>query len=194
MKPCENPFRSSCVDGVRYTSLSLTTKRLYERFCILDYKAAIVGDHGRGKSTLLRAVGQLLNDDSVPTTLVFINDTVPFPRNRQKSLVKNLNAETVVLIDGIDLLSKLRRRRFLRYLSKRCKGVLAVSHSRPGLPILTECISSSELLKRIVKTLLDDHGLSMIENAMIENVFQRHKGNIRDCLSELYDIYADNYV
>ncbi|MCK5000542.1 MAG: hypothetical protein KAS23_13450 [Anaerohalosphaera sp.] len=191
MKPCDNPFRSCRVDAVEFVSFDHTVEQLYENFCRMDYKAAIVGQHGRGKSTLLRQIAQRLNSDSVPARLIFINDTVPFTSSMQKSFIRDIHPDSVVLVDGIDQLGWFRRHRLLRCLSKKCRGILVVSHGRSKLPTLTECTSSPELLTQLVKTLLSHQSLPMIDNAMIKDIFQRHNGNIRNCLSELYDYYAD---
>jgi hypothetical protein len=71
----------------------------------------------------------------------------------------------------------------VRLRTRRAGGLVITSH-RPGLlPTLFECTTSPELLAEIVGEL---------SGADLEagELYERHRGNVRDALRELYDRWA----
>ena len=59
----------------------------------------------------------------------------------------------------------------------------------PGLlPTLFECTTTPSLLKELVGG-LRPHG-HVVSDGLLDELYHRHHGNLRDCLRELYDLYA----
>ncbi|MCU0915380.1 MAG: hypothetical protein MUC88_12565, partial [Planctomycetes bacterium] len=58
----------------------------------------------------------------------------------------------------------------------------------PGLlPTLLECSTSPALLETIVDE-LQPHPVTPVRS--LNDLYERHQGNLRECLRELYDLYA----
>ena len=97
-----------------------------------------------------------------------------------------LGGDDIVLFDGADLMSRLAWARFKRR-TRRAAGLIVTSH-RPGvLPTLIECRTTPELLDDIVVQILGD-GAGLGE--LPHRLFEKHQGNLRDALRELYDMYS----
>jgi hypothetical protein len=61
------------------------------------------------------------------------------------------------------------------------------SHGTAGPPVLCECGTSATLLHAIVAR-LPDHG-GRIDAEAVATAFERHGGDLRESLSDLYDHY-----
>ena len=89
-------------------------------------------------------------------------------------------------LDGAEQLGAIAWLRF-RWRARRAGGLIVTTH-RPGrLAALIECTTSVGLLDRIIQCLEPD-GLATAPPAA--ELFTRHRGNLRDALRELYDVYA----
>jgi hypothetical protein len=108
---------------------------------------------------------------------------VPFKRIRQ-----TLNTETfdVLLIDGADHLNGLVWRWIKGATKRRNIGLVVTSHTPGMLPTLVECSTSAKLLSDIVTRLTPN----TTDPQLIENIYHKHNGNIRDAIRQLYDITA----
>ena len=89
-------------------------------------------------------------------------------------------------LDGAEQLGTVAWRRF-RWQTRRAGGLIIATHTPGRLPTLIECTTSVGLLERIIHRLAPD-GLDAESPAA--ELFARHRGNIRDALRELYDVYA----
>ncbi|HYN20696.1 MAG TPA: hypothetical protein VE078_07040, partial [Thermoanaerobaculia bacterium] len=96
--------------------------------------------------------------------------------------LRSLKPDDFVLLDGADLLGPLSWLR-VRWCCRRAGGLVITSH-RPGLlPTLLECETTPELLAEIVNELAG-------ESTQVEELFARHRGNLRTALRDMYDGYA----
>ena len=144
--------------------------------------AALEAPHGHGKSTLLLALAAALAAVERPVTMVRV-------RGWQDAWVTCRAVITAprrmaVFIDGWEQLGLLAAplRAAARVLHR---PLLVTSHRPTGLPVLRECATTPDLLRAIVARLPDRGG--PVDEADIAAAFERHGGNLRESLSDLYD-------
>lgn len=183
MRASDNPFASDRVLSIRYEFPEGEAGTLLARLARLRYRAAIVGPHGTGKTTLLEDLETPLARLGFRVTRLRLDaEHRRFPR---ECLAATFDARDLVCLDGAEQLDWARWMLF-RWRTRRAGGVLITSHRRGRLPTLIECTTSPELLDRIVNRLAPRaEGLRTPVG-----LFARHHGNLRDALRELYDVYA----
>jgi hypothetical protein len=144
---------------------------------------AIVGPHGHGKSTLLAALTTAAGRAGFATTAVRVRSPLDSWRPIAAALASPGGG--VLACDGweralpgtalvVRLLAAARRLR-----------VVVTTHCRRGLPVLVRCDTSPALLDELVAR-LPDHG-GLIGGADIDEAYERHAGNLREALCDLYD-------
>lgn len=177
-----NPFRTERVHQVRYRPQGVTWAALIERLQRLRYRAAIVGPHGHGKTTLLEDLRPRLHELGLRTHLLFLNgDDAPAPPPGWLDTLADLSPRDVVLVDGYDLLGPVARWR-LRRRTRRAGGLIVTTHRRCALPTLVRCTTDAALLGELV----DQLGQPLPAPALAD-LHRRHRGNLRFALRELYD-------
>jgi hypothetical protein len=186
MKARENPFATDRVLRVRYRPQGWTWQQLLARLESMSYRGAIVGPEGRGKTTLLEDLGERLAETGFGVRpLRLTRESPAFDGAFVRDSLRSLSARDVILFDGAEQLGRLAWWRFVRG-SRSARGLVITSH-RPGLlPTLVRCETSAPLLRGIVQDLHPGGA-----GAGAEDLFARHRGNVRDALRELYDTCAD---
>jgi hypothetical protein len=188
MRARDNPFRSDRVLSVRYRLQSGTWKDLLARFEALGRRAAIVGPQGSGKTTLLedlaphfRGKGDSVRDLRLDT------ETPCFEEKFLDDFFASLTPRSVILLDGAEQLGPMAWSRFER----RCRGaggLLVTLHRAGRLPTLLETRTSPELLESLVRQILGDRVGEV--RSLTPRLYEKHEGNLREALRELYDHYA----
>ena len=184
----KNPFASKYTDALPYRFSDTDMVQLMERLAQLDFKAAIIGPHGTGKTTLLEQLGRHLEEKGFPTVPIRFDS-----RNRRlpRGLIHRIKSERTprhaYLIDGVEQLSRLAFAR-LRAAVRTAGAVIVTSHAPCRLPTLITTRTTPELLGALVEELLGTPG-RLPEND-IRRLFHAHGGNIRNALRELYDQWA----
>lgn len=184
----DNPFRAARLDALEFRfSDSLADSswdELLARLETLKFRAAIIGKHGRGKTTLLDQIAPHLKKHGWKIHRLQLNTARrDFSRAQWRSF-SSLGAHDFLLLDGAEQLSTLRWK-FLCWKTRQAGGLLITTH-RPGrLPTLMECQTSPGLLLDLARVLAPQCALD--ENSA-RVLFVRHGGNIRDALRELYDL------
>ncbi len=188
VKPSDNPFRSGCVDGLAYVSpTGETWETIVSRVKAANFRGALVGPHGHGKSTLMHQLA-LIDPPSGLTQHPVIQ--VMADGSNVDEVKRALTAgDGRLFIDGIDLLPW----RLRRGVAHR-REVIVTSHRTTRLPTLVDCETTpgspgagvlGELVGRLspsVRAALGDEGVTALH--------ERHRGNVRDALRELYDRVA----
>lgn len=184
MRARDNPFASERVLEIRYRLPDgWTWESLLDRLAALGWRAAIVGPHGRGKTTLLEDLAPRLEARGFQVRPLSLWDDHPRLRSEDRARLRDLDSRDFVLLDGAEQLGRLSWL-FLKIRCRRAGGLLVTSH-RPGLlPTLLECHTSPGLLAGIVRELT---GEEPPDAADMETLFARHAGNLRSALRELYD-------
>jgi len=102
--------------------------------------------------------------------------------------MSQLRSDEIVLLDGADAIGYLQWSALKRHILGQAAGLIITTH-RPGrLPALIHCATTPQLLGEIVARLLPEK--HDIDGATVESLYNRHQGNIRNCLRELYDLCA----
>jgi hypothetical protein len=184
-RPGENPFRSEVIDGIRFRPQGCTWEDLLERLESLEWRAAIVGAEGTGKTALLDELAERSPRRAARVEL-HGGETDPLPAAVDQ-LPEAPGADTVVFFDGAEQLGPFAWLRFRRRVG-RAAGLVITSH-RPGrLPSLILTTTSPTLLHDLVAEIVPDDIDALAPG--LEALFDRHDGNVRSCLRDLYDLYA----
>jgi hypothetical protein len=188
MRARDNPFATVHLHRIRYRLPDgLTWDEMLEQAASMNWRAAIVGPEGAGKTTLLEDFDPRLRARGFET--VWLRLTQEEPRFSSATLheLESLHAGQVILFDGAEQLSRWAWWRFLR-LARRADGLLITSH-RPGLlPTLVECGTTPQLLAGIVADLLA--ASPEVHRAEASRLHHKHRGNLREALRELYDLWS----
>lgn len=180
MKASENPFRISRLareltfrpewSGLSWESLEQTWQEQGRR-------AAIIGRHGSGKTTLLEAWEERLLAQGEQVVRIFLNC-------QQRSLPSDLSSAiasaTVILVDGAEQLTWLRRRRLLRLAQG--KAWLETRHRRARLPIVANLTPSRAVLRHCLVALGEEVPIDLLEKW-----WQARHQNLREVLLSCYD-------
>ena len=187
MRARNNPFASQRVLKVRYRLSGAVWSQLEERLEALRFRAALVGPHGHGKTTLLEDLGARLEARGFRVRPVTLHEGERrLGPARVAMLFRDPGPRDLLLVDGAEQLDRLAWWS-LRRRSRSAAGIVITSHEPGLLATLHECRTSPELLAGIIQDLLP---CSMGEAPSAAELFVRHRGNLRDALRELYDLYA----
>ena len=177
-----NPFATDRVLQIRYMPQTCTWDELLARLKAMHYRAAIVGTDGTGKTTLIEDIARRLTEQGLSCRSIFVTMDIPVPPGKINEILDG-EGFNVLLIDGADHLKRFVWHLIKRKINRKNAGLVITSHKPHMLPTLIECSTTPALLKEIVT------GLSgQTDDKLIENLYHKHKGNIRDALRELYDI------
>lgn len=184
-RAADNPFASHRIESLSFRRANLDRPALGSHLEQLGGRGAIVGAEGSGKTTLLRELAAGVGDHAV---IASIPGGCPRPwRSLHRQLPMSIDLQHEIFIDGCEQLGAIGWHRLLRR-TQHARSLLVTLH-RPGrLPTLTFCRPSPQLLHDLVAELAPDD-LCALENSL-EPLFERHRGNIRLCFRELYDVYA----
>jgi hypothetical protein len=183
MRARDNPFAVQRVLAVRYRLSGLTWEELLDRLAALRFRAALVGPHGYGKTTLLEDLGERLAARGFRMRTATLHEgDHRLDAAVRRAFFHGLAASDFLLLDGAEQLGRLAWME-VRARTRAAGGLVITSH-RPGLlPTLHECGTTPQLLAGIVRDLgAEPPG---------DDLFERHGGNLRDALREMYDAYAD---
>lgn len=148
-----------------------------------------MGPKGHGKTTLLEQLERRLEAEGSEIRRLRLRIESPTPdRETLRWLTRDLDDRVVVSIDGLELFGPWTWWRLRR--AWRCAGgILATSHRLGRLPTLHQHRTTPQLLRELVRELLDDEDYRRVEGGLDE-LFARHGGNVRECLRELYDVFG----
>ena len=188
MRARDNPFGADRIERIRYRFTGASLDALLTRLDEMNYRAAIVGPEGSGKTTLLEDLRQALERKGRRSRLLFVNDASPLPEAECRRFLSELVPQELVLLDGADAIRRSSWFLFRRHTVAHAAGLIVTSH-RPGLlPTLIECSTTPTLLKEIVADLTPQ--TRVIPPTVLDDLHRRHRGNLRACLRELYDLRA----
>lgn len=187
-RPCENPFSVQRIDAIDYRLSDTTWAEVYSRLRDLDYRAAVVGPHGTGKTTFLDSLGNLLETHGLETRHVFINSDCRGPqRPIRRELGVCRRPDTILVIDGAEQLGRWAWWRTKRS-SREFAGLVISTHTQGRLPTLLHTSTTIALLRSLVEDLAPDQAAEL--DPLLPGLFDRFDGNIRLCLLQLFDLFA----
>jgi hypothetical protein len=181
---------------IRYAMRDADWPALLARVEAHGYRGALVGPHGAGKTTLLEDLQARLLTRGIPGIPLRLDSSHPtFAPGALDACFANITPAHVVCLDGAEQLSRLAWASFRRRASRVARGLIITSHRSGLLPTLIECRTSAPLLDRIVSRLLSTPApgrphVTPVNLPTLNELFLKHRGNLRDALRELYDWYA----
>lgn len=180
-RPADNPFASGRIDRLAFRFTDVDEAVVLGRLATNGGRGAIVGPHGHGKTTLLEHLARRLDGESV---WIRLDAATTHPLGAALSLMPRRVAQNhAVLIDGVEQLGGLSWWRLERRL-RPAGTVIITSHRHGRLPTILECTTSPELLHDLVSELAPELG----DTVHLDDLFDRHDGNLRLCFRELYDL------
>lgn len=188
MKARDNPFRVERLHQLRFRPRDVL-EQVIAQLENSNYRGAIVGPHGTGKSTLLEEMNGLLRLREKDSSLLRLTAET---HSRGAELVadwlRRTPSQAVLLFDGAEQLSSGEWNAFLA-ASQPFAGLVITTH-RPGrLPTLCQTSSSPALLDDLVRELVPLR--TGEDEQLLARLYSRHRGNVRDCLRELYDRWGE---
>lgn len=188
MRARENPFAVDRILKVRYQPLKMSWDQIIEDLVRLNYRAAVVGPEGSGKTTLLEDLEQRLNRRGFLSASLRINEGQrSIPQSALQEFFAPLDGRHIVYADGVEQLSLLSWLSFKRR-TRTLGGLVITTHREGRLPTLIYCDTTPQVLEDILAQLLG-HDLVRVQDS-IEDMFQKHRGNIREILRDYYDVFA----
>lgn len=186
----DNPFRVERILTVRYRPRQWTWDQLLARLHELQFRAAICGPQGSGKTTLLEDLIVRLSEAGLRTRLLEVRrETRRVAGLQLRQFLAEADRSDILVVDGSEQLRHWTWRRLLRH-SRRHPGLIVTSHAAGRLPTLVQCETDVELLESIVAQLVP-HAVARLRGHL-PALYAAHKGNLRMCLRQLFDLYAGN--
>jgi energy-coupling factor transporter ATP-binding protein EcfA2 len=189
VSPPSNPFSTRFIRPGAMPFLfppAMDVERLVVRMREFNWRGAIVGPHGSGKSTLVESLrAELLRAGRRIIRAALHDGQRALPGDLLAS--RPWDSDTILILDGYEQLSVWNRHRLERDVGRAGCGLLVTSHRPTQLPELYRTAVDCELLERIVKRLVAD-GQSRISDDDIRHVFSLHGQNAREALFALYDL------
>ena len=183
----ENPFATEFVDSIPWQFVQGDWSTHMQRLVELRFRAAIVGPHGTGKTTLLEALAGRLRKRSEGDVWYL---RVPGESCQHGQLVNRIrqrqSAGAVVLLDCIERLTPLQRWRLLAG-PRKPGGLIVTCHRRTILPTWIRCAAGAGELRYVLEQLGIDLCPDLQRRA---SQMLGQTGNLRDVLRFLYDEYA----
>lgn len=172
-----------------------STERLVERFAAANWRGAIIGPHGGGKSTLLETLKLALIAAGHSISSITL-------RNGQRRLPHRLidharpgpadnyagGRRFIVIVDGYEQLSWLERLRLIGECRRRHLGLLITSHAATCLPTLIRLTPSRQLIEQLVRELCDQVSTHIAAEEVAAS-HACHGSNVREIFFDLYDRY-----
>ena len=191
----DNPFRVSRVLTLRYRLDEASWQHLLERLAERDYRGALVGPKGSGKTTLLEDLEQRLEIRGWTIAPVRLSQERRQPSAEEWRRIRTAGPEHLVTVDGVEQLGWWPWRRVLRQ-SRGAGGLIVTSHAPGRLPTLRQHRTEPQLLHQLVAELVGPAQVAQ-RHPQLDQLFEHHGGNVRDCLRSLYDAWArgdDNWT
>lgn len=183
----DNPYSTHHVLAFRYRPQDWTWDEMFARLQKLNYRGAIVGPEGAGKSTLLQDLAHPLRQRGFNPIYLFLNrQRRGFSRRTLSQLFKTCSAKDIICFDGSEQLG-LARWLWFRWRTRRAGGLIVTIHKPGRLPTLVVCKTHVCLLREMVVLLGED---DPPDDAFLDDLYQRHDGNLREAIRELYDRWA----
>lgn len=183
----DNPFSAENIESIAFRFPSgLDWAALLARCAELNWRGAVVGPPGSGKSILLTQLApRLAQLGFTPRLFSLSAESRRAHRDAVLAEVRNMRAPDFLLIDGAEQLNT-REWLILRSVIDSLAGCIISQHRTGRLATLTETGTTSALLDELA-TELTGGRLPVGEATAIH---ARYRGNLRDSFRELHDRWA----
>ncbi len=182
-----NPFATCHLERIPFQfPPGMGWESLLRRMEELGWCASFVGGHGTGKTTLIEQIAPHLQARGFePVSFRLQTESSMKEKDRLAEKLREVRKPHFILLDGAEQLST-RQWLSVRAAASNAAGFLITVHRQSRLPVALELESSSKLLKALVESLTG----GVLPDGEAETLFHRHRGNLRECLRELYDRWA----
>jgi len=183
----DNPFATHRVEAVPFCFATGDWESNLQRLRSMNWRGAIVGAQGSGKTTLmLELQSRLANgpNSEIQAHFCFTSRDRTEHSKQLDELIQRSSDGSVLLVDGIERLTWWQRRRLFRHDAGRIR-IVVTAHRPTGLPVWIGCQTDWPLMQSILERLIESPNESLINES--QRLFQTHRGNIREVLRELYD-------
>jgi energy-coupling factor transporter ATP-binding protein EcfA2 len=169
-----------------------SAEALVERLQANRWLGEIIGPHGTGKSTLLEALKPALEEAG--KRVVHLKLTAGRPKlSAEELLGGRWDRQTLVIVDGYEQLRFLSRCALGVRRKLAGAGMLITAHRSAGFPLLYETRGSELLAQRLVEQLTQGNDELLTRDDVVV-AMQASRGNVRDALFRLYDLYESRKV
>lgn len=182
-----NPFSVSKIHNLPYHFSGSNLNTILRNWSSQNYRGIIKGKHGVGKSTLLKELVSFLESRDEAINYIFLNNNLKFNVKDLLNIFK-LDKKFIVVIDGweqIGFFFKILL--FLKF--KRLKGFIGTSHQNGIFPVIFDATTDFKTFSALVAKLTGASYEKVLPDLRL--LYDKHNGNIRDCLFELYDFLAN---
>jgi DNA replication protein DnaC len=108
MRARDNPFAVNRVLAIRYRLSGVTWEELLARLSDLRFRAALVGPHGHGKTTLLEDLGERLGSQGFRVRTATLHEGERrLGAQRESALFRDPDPRDLLLVDGAEQLDRL---------------------------------------------------------------------------------------
>ena len=162
-------------------------QQLVTRLARWGWQGQIVGVHGSGKSSLVRALFGPIEAAGRRIDLVTLtqNERWWMP---SRDRVRSWNERTLVIVDGYEQLGMWSRWRLRAVCRRRGSGLLVTSHQDVGFSEVASTKVSLAMAQAIVSD-LQRAGPVLVQPDDVLELFAAQNGNFRETLFGLYDLY-----
>lgn len=183
----DNPFATCHLEGIPFRFPNgVDWEVLMKRLESQNWCASIVGGNGRGKTTLIeQLIPQLTARGFEPVLFRLQTESGMREKDRLPDKLREIKSPGFILLDGAEQLST-RQWLPIRGAASQAAGFIVTVHRTSRLPVALELETSPKLLENLVASLTG----GKLPDEEAEVLFHRHRGNLRDCLRELYDRWA----
>jgi hypothetical protein len=176
----QNPFRTSRILELPAHWGDTTPEALLARWHATGRRGALVGPHGTGKTTRLRALAARLADEGWRVVWVQWHDNGTTTPADWSAVLRDVDARTVICLDGSENLGPLAAYRLHRY-TRRAGGLLATRHrASPFLKTLAHHRPDAEAFAAHAALLAP--GMEQ----MARKVFLASRGDAHEAFRRLY--------
>lgn len=182
-----NPFSVSKIHNLPYQFSGANMNTILRNWSSQNYRGIIKGNHGVGKSTLLKEIVCHLKRRDEKINYIFLNNKKKLCTIDLINLLR-LDKKFIVVIDGWEQIGFFYK--ILLYIKfKSLKGFIGTSHQNTIFPVIFEASTDFKTFSDLVMKLIAEYPEKMLPD--LRMLYDKNNGNIRDCLFELYDFLAN---
>ena len=167
---------------------------VFERLDKLRFRAAIVGAHGTGKSTLMTHLMPLIETRSRRVVHLQLRGSWNSCCQLWTMARQWTSRGNVLVLDGYEQLPWLARGIIVFWTRIRGVGLLVTSHRPTLLPTLLMTQTDIRVIHQLLDSLLPadtpNRG-QLLDNARLQMLLEKHRGNVRELFMQLYDELED---
>lgn len=194
-RPLPNPFSSRFIrpGAIEFRCDEATLDALGRRL-LTERRCQLTGPHGSGKSTLLYSLAKWWSRHAGPAIILRIGPDGRAVHRRELPANNAIRPQTLHCIDGWDGLGPLQRvwRNCRDWRTCRNHTLVTNHRARSNWSQLMACEPRLPTMLEIVAHLQRHLPPNKRVGAdQVKLAFQRHRGNARETLFELYDVFED---